>query len=275
MYKYAYYNGIPVEYEHLNIHISELGLQRGFGVFDYFTAKEGRLPWIEDYLDRFFRSASLAGLDVGASKGEVLQMVKDLMILNDAPNSGFKLICTGGASDDGYTPREGCNFFIINYALFMRREPVSDHGGILTLEEYLRPLPEIKSLFYLHAVLHHKKQKSFGAIDILYYYDDIVYECARSNVFIVENGVVITKERDVLKGITRKQLLPIIQDKYVFKYEDFSVRRLLDADEVFITSSAKGVLPIVRIEDHIISDGKVGIISADVKQKLYKVYSGS
>ncbi len=273
MYTYAIHNGSIVKTDALYLHVSDLGLQRGYGVFDYFTMIEERIPWADDYLQRFYRSMELGGLSIPYSPAEILQMVRLLLKKNKAPNSGFKLICTGGGSDDGYHSRQECNFFILHMPLFMQRTPTTDVGQPLIAAQYLRPLPEIKSLFYFHSVLMQNKLKQFKAIDILYHYEDIVYEASRSNIFIVQDNCIYTKENNVLQGITRKQVIEIARKGYSFAYKNFSLEELLQADEVFITSSAKGVMPIAQIENVRIADGKPGEISLSLKKDLYRSYS--
>ncbi len=274
MYPYAIYNGDMRSAESINVHISDLGLQRGYGVFDYFTMVRGRIPWVEDYLERFFRSMDLGGMSISYSGEDIIQMVKQLAQKNKQDTGGFKLVCTGGLSTDAYRASGDCTFFIMHMPLFMKRTPRTDEGRTMIVADYLRPLPEIKSLFYFHSVLMQKRMRQYDAIDILYQHNDIVYEASRSNVFIVQGRTIYTKKDEVLRGITRQQVIKIAENGYDFAYRDFSMNELLGAEEVFITSSAKGVMPIVHIEDHRIADGKPGPVTQSLKYDLYQLYVG-
>ena len=54
--KLCYFNGDLIPLGELNLHISDLLFQRGYGVFDYFRSRQGEIPWLEDYLERLYAS---------------------------------------------------------------------------------------------------------------------------------------------------------------------------------------------------------------------------
>ncbi len=100
------------------------------------------------------------------------------------------------------------------------------------------------------------------ADEVLYTYQGNVLEFPRSNVFVVtEKNVVVTPNENVLKGITRKKVLELARKEFQVEERQVTVNELLQAKEVFLTSRTKRVLPVLKIEDKIIGDGKVGPIS--------------
>ena len=88
-----------------------------------------------------------------------------------------------------------------------------------------------------------------------------ITEGAACNLFIVEQGVLITPRHngEILGGTTRAWLLQLAKEKNVPSEEaDISYQRLMNADEVWVSSSSRGVLPVVEIDGQLIGDGKKG-----------------
>ena len=115
-------------------------------------------------------------------------------------------------------------------------------------------------------------KKEEGAVEVLYINDGEVLECTTSNICLVKNRTLITPAENVLGGITKKVTLELaieagynIEERIVYQDE------LKTADEVFITSSFKDIVPIVKVDDFQVADGKVGEVTKDLMQK-FKTY---
>jgi branched-chain amino acid aminotransferase len=104
-----------------------------------------------------------------------------------------------------------------------------------------------------------------GAEDVLYHQDGQVSESSRSNFFIVKDGVISTPDKHVLMGITRKQILKIAGNVQI---RPVSLQEALDADEAFITSTTKILLPVTQLDDHTIGTGKPGSVTLDILEKF-------
>ena len=96
-------------------------------------------------------------------------------------------------------------------------------------------------------------------------------ETTRSNMFIVQNGILRTPEEGVLHGITRKQLLKVAGEAYEVRTEGVSMADVFAADEVFMCSTTKGAMPIVQIDDSIIANGEPGPVTQDLMER-FKVH---
>lgn len=252
----CFFNNRFLDYEHVSLHVSDVGLQRGFGIFDYFLAVEGFIPFFDDYLDRFYGSAMSLNLDVPLSRGEMKEKIFSLIHQNGLTRSAVKLLLTGGYSDDLYLPSVP-NFFIIN--LPVTHSPDEYTEGIkLLLLDYVRFKPEIKTTFYLPtlSLLHELKQKS--ATEVLYHHSGYISETTRANMFIIRNETLITPSTGVLKGITRKHILQVASGLMAAEQRPVKLQEVFEADEVFITGTSKHLAPVVRIEDHVIGTGKPG-----------------
>jgi branched-chain amino acid aminotransferase len=145
-------------------------------------------------------------------------------------------------------------------------------GCSLTVFEEQRRFPESKTTNYIQAVLLQKARKKAGAIEILYVAGGKVLEAATSNFFIVKNRRLITAKERVLPGITRKVAIKVSRPYFKVEERDVTVEEMYKADEAFITSSFKEIVPIVKIGSKKVGNGKVGEVSKQV-MKLFRDFT--
>lgn len=252
-----------------NIHISDLGLLRGYGIFDFFRAVNGKVLFLEDHLDRFIFSASQFQLEIPYSREKLKTIIQDIIDQNKLPLLGIKLVLTGGYSADGYTPTTP-NFLVIAKPFSFMDKP---NGMHLMSLEYLRELPEIKSLNYMVPIFHRKKMLAIGADDYIYHKNGLVSELSRSNVFIVKNEKLITPSKGILHGVTRKHILKIAFNNWEIEERDMSFEETLAADEIFTTGSTKKVMAITKIDEKYIGDGQKGSITTKMEALFAKYES--
>jgi branched-chain amino acid aminotransferase len=93
---------VPVNKAYL--HVSDLSIQRGYGIFDYFKVSKGHPFFLKEYLNRFESSARLMGLAIPFTQQALEEKIYKLIHLNKLDESGIKMILTGGYSPDGYQP---------------------------------------------------------------------------------------------------------------------------------------------------------------------------
>ncbi len=268
---YIYLNGAIVPAEKAMLHVTDLALLRGFGIFDFLQNINGIPLFIDDYLDRFEKSARLMQLEFPEKNRAVLiQNIKALIAKNGFRHSGLRLCLTGGYSEDVFTPTTP-NFIILEQEI---KENTGYQGFIngekLILHEYVRDVYEVKTTNYVVPILLQARWKAEGAVDVLYHKDGLVSESSRSNFFIVDkNDTLITPNDQILEGITRKKIIELAQQNNLrLAIRAVTLAETLEAKETFITSSTKGVLPIIKLDNHTIVDGKVGEMSKFLMQKF-------
>ena len=254
-----------------SIGLHDLGLLRGFGIFDYLQQKQGVPLFIDDYLNRFFNSAAIMGVEIPVSRAEIKASALALIKSNGLSHSGLRLILTGGYSPDSFTPTTP-NFYMLEQPLQMPDNELFTNGVKLMWHQYTREVAEVKTTNYVVPILLQAQWKAMGAYDVLYHDEHFVTESSRSNFFIVsKDNILITPDRNVLKGITRKKVLELAMNIMGVEIRDVKLSQVTDAKEAFITSSTKGVLPIVQINDLIIADGRVGEWSMRLMQDFDKL----
>lgn len=267
----VYINGQFLPEEQASLQISDLSIQRGYGIFDFFRTKDHVPLFIDDYLDRFYNSASGLRLDVALTRDELKKVIHQLMNKNNLKESGIRILLTGGYSSDSYTPGKP-NLVIIEQPLVLPSKEDFLKGINIITHEYQRDLPGIKSINYLVAVWLQSKMQELQASDIVYHKNGIVSEMPRANIFIVDQqGNIITPSRNMLCGITRKKLISIIKNDYGFQERDLRVDELITAKEVFMTNTTRRIFPIVKIDGNIISDGKPGKITISLRDRFLEL----
>lgn len=266
----AFINNKFIEESKASLGITDLSIQRGYGVFDFFRTSNFIPLFIDDYLERFFKSACLLRLQPMHSKEELKKIVGEMIRQNKIPDSGFRLILTGGYSPDCYE-LSSPNFIIIQQPVQLPGKEKFDKGIKIILHEYMRDFPEAKSINYLMGVYLQEKIKQQKANDVLYYKNEFILEFPRSNVFAVtKNGTVVTPAERVLSGITRMKVLELARKEYTVEERAITVNELRNAAEVFLTSTTKRILPVLTIDNTTIGDGKPGAITT----ALYEEFLG-
>lgn len=260
MSTYANFNGQIIEASDVKLSVTDLSILRGYGIFDYFLVREKIPMFLEDYLARFYRSAEILDLQIPVEKEEMGRLIYQLVDANNMPDAGIRLLLTGGYSIDGYTPSSP-NFMILQHPVSWVPQKDYQNGIKLIMHSFQRELPEVKSINYLTGIKHQKEMISAGAGEILYHDGQYWRETVRANVFFVIDNEIFTPAEKILKGITRKQVLHLASKSFKINETEIPLASLEKASEMFITSSTKGVLPIIKVDDKIIGQGKPGPVT--------------
>jgi branched-chain amino acid aminotransferase len=251
-----------------SILISDLSIQRGYGIFDFFRTINNEPVFLEDHLDRFFYSASQMFLDSDLNRSGIKQLIHRLIEKNNIADSGMRITLTGGYSEDGYSLAKP-NLLITQSAFTFNTE-IFNKGIKLITFNHQRQLPSVKTIDYLMAIHLQPFIKSHSADDVLYYQENEITECPRSNFFIVtERDEVLTPSKNILKGITRKKILGL-SDLDV-RETSVTLEDLKTAREVFISSTTKNILPVLEIDGKTISNGKPGRITTQIYDRICKL----
>lgn len=251
------------------IHISDMSVQRGYGIFDFFKIVHNRPVFLQEHLDRFFASAQAMRLDCPLSGEALTTAIEELIQKNSLPQSGMRLTLTGGYAADGYSIHQP-NLLLTQQPLQLAQE--LQPGIRLITYEHQRQLPQVKTIDYLMAVWlqpHIVQQK---AADVLYHQQETITECPRANFFIVsKQDELITPALNILPGITRKKLLELATRKMVVKEAPITIADLYEAREAFITSTSKHLLPVIQIDDITIGYGKPGPVTSSLFRELTEI----
>lgn len=253
----CFINGKIVRKSHARIGVGDLGLQRGYAVFDYVRTYNGKLFHFRDYLERLRNSASALRMDLPYSDDKIVEITKGLIRESDLKNPAIRLILTGGNATESLGLDQP-NFLIITEELPQHPSELYTYGGKLITFEYQRELPHVKTTNYLNFIRLDQLKREKGAFSMLYYYENRITECPRDNFFIFVGDTLVTPKDDVLQGITRKQILRLSRAHFSVEEREVSLQELSSASEAFTTSTSKSIIPINQIDDHKIGSGSAG-----------------
>jgi branched-chain amino acid aminotransferase len=243
-------NGVATPVAEATLHVSDLSILRGYGVFDYFQVRRGVPLFWEDYAARFFRSAAQLGLEVPYSVSELRHQVLELTRINGATDAAVRFVLTGGYSPDGYTPTAP-NLLLLLHELPARIWEVPPTGLKVITCDYQRDLPGAKSTNYAMGIWMLPKVAAAGADELIYHDGGWVRESPRSNFGIVtREGVLVMPREQVLWGVTRLHILDCARSAgMVVEERDLQLAELWAASEVFLTSTTKGIMAIGQVDD--------------------------
>lgn len=266
MYSFSLLNGILQRAEVTHLPVTDLSILRGYAIFDYFRIQNGAALFLEDYLDRFLRSAHGLRLQFQWSKNELMEMVSTLMEANQQSHGGIRMLMTGGNSSSGYAI-EKANLIMISYPPVQYPAWFFERGVKAMTVRHQRELPHIKSINYLSGLYYRNELESRSAQFLLYHDGSFFRESDRYNIFFVDHGnKLITPEKAVLHGVTRKQILELAT-KHDIPYEcrEVELTELKNFKEAFFTSTTLGAVPVIQIDDFVIGDGMPGTVYQRIK----------
>lgn len=267
MNQFCFLNGQVIPESEAKVSVLDIGLLRGYGIYDGLAAFSGQPFKFADHWERFVKGAHFLNLNIPITEDKCERIIKELLEKNDYSHkrANVRMILTGGPTIAGIEYGfETPTFYIITE----EHSPLSAdyylNGAKLVTYPFQRQYPEIKTINYITAVNLQNFKKEEGAVEILYVNGSEVLECATSNIFIVRNGEIISPSENVLAGVTAKVVSEIIPCERRMINED----DLRSADEVFITSSFKDIVPITKIDDYTIGSGEVGSVTKGLIEKF-------
>lgn len=268
---HAYLNNRFVQGSDAVLHVSDLSLQRAYGLFDFFRTLKGKPLFMEQHLQRFYNSAAAMHLEVPHTKEELTAIILQLIKEAALEQAGVRLLLTGGYSADGYHTAAPNLVITCNPVHTSTHEQFEKGFSVITYE-HQRELPHIKSINYLMAVWLHPLLKEKQADDVLYHHNNRITEFPRANVFVVtKENKLITPAQNMLHGITRRFVLQQAASFMEVEERTVLVEEVYDAAEVFLTSTTKRVMPVLKIDDKQIGNGRPGSVTRDLYHRFVEL----
>lgn len=267
--RYVYINDRFVRAEEASLPVGDLSIQRGYGLFDYLKIVDGVPLYLEEHLDRLYYSAGQMRLPLLPHREELKDIIRQLMERNGLPHSGIRITLTGGLSPDGYSIAVP-NLVLHQSPLTLPGPEAFQKGIKLMTYAHQRQLPHVKTTDYIMAIWLQPQVKESGADDILYCPGGLVGECPRANVFAVIDGVLVTPADKVLKGVIRRQVMHLAKDLIPVEERVITLDELKGAEEVFITSTTKQVLPVRQIDNAVLLTEGPGSVTQELHARLLK-----
>jgi len=253
-----YVNGNFVKKENAFIHVNDIGLLRGYAVFDYLKTYYGKPFRIDDHLERLQNSARYIGLRLPRPVEEIKQICFDLLGKNNFPESNIRVVVTGGVGADSKSKGEPTLIITCEPRINLDEKYYSQGIKIKTVHGK-RDISFSKTCNYIAAIDYLDEYRKGGYNEVLYVQEGKILECTSSNIFIFEDNKLATPSEQILYGITRRVILETAQSLFEIDEREIMLEEAVNAKEVFISSTEREIMPVTGIDDRMIGSGSVGV----------------
>jgi len=222
------------------------------GLYETFRTLDFKPVFLQPHLDRLFSSANRIGLNIQFTQSDILDMLSKVIHDFQDPNQRVRILAV---------PNK-----LIVYTSYLNLDPSIYNGVSVITIEASRAQPEIKTTDYHACLTAWKVAVNAGCFEaILMDGSGILYEGSRSNLFWVKDAKLFTRKEDVLPGTTRQII--INHSSVSIQYNTLNSMDLSNIDEVFLTNSGSGIIPVTSINNKNVGNGSVGIITCQLLSK--------
>lgn len=271
----VYIDGAWFSAEEAKLSVFDHGLLYGDGVFEGIRFYAGRVFKLDAHVDRMYRSARRIGLEPPITASEFRDLVLETCARSALSDGYIRPLFTRGIGDLGLDPRRASRPSVVIICSTMRSFGPRERTGIRAIVSTHRKIPPvcfpatIKSLNYLTSVLAKDEANARQADEaIMLDTDGFVAEATGENIFAVKDGRSVTPPTSsALEGITRETMFELLRERSPCSVRRIRPSFLKRADEVFLTGTGAGVLPVVQLDDSIIGEGKPGPVTRAVQRE--------
>ncbi len=264
------------------IPVLDWGFLHSDATYDVAHAWRGRFFRIDDYLDRFHAGMEKLRMSVSYSREQIRSIMFELVRRSGLRDAYVEIVCTRGLPAPGSRDPRSCENRFLAFAIpfvWIADDSLREQGLDLLISRQQRIPPEsidprIKNYHWLDMVM-----ALFEAYDhdadtaVLVDAEGNLVEGPGFNVFVRQGDRVITPDRGVLKGVTRSTILELLaKEELKVTQGALSAAVARTADEVFITSTAGGVMPVTRISAETVGDGRPGALTTKLNDAYWALH---
>ncbi|MEJ2572510.1 MAG: D-amino acid aminotransferase [Gammaproteobacteria bacterium] len=260
----VYLNGEFLPVERARVSVQDRGFIFGDGVYEVIPAYGGRLFRLDQHLQRLARSLAEIRLTNPASGEQWRQCLQELVTHNGGGDQSVYVQITRGAAprDHAFPGEVKPTVYAASSVLRPMSPDAAEYGvAAVTLPDIRWQRCDIKAITLLPNILLRQQAIDQGAVEAILTRDGHVNEGAASNLFIVKAGVLLTppKGPHLLPGITRDLILELAASHGIaYREEPITTGDLALAEEVWLTSSTREILPVTRLDQVAVGNGKPG-----------------
>ncbi len=274
MTNYIFFNGKIIPVTEKCISSDDRGFLYGDAIFETLRTYNGNPFKLTEHLERMRSSAEKLRLSYECSNAEISENITKLLEKNSVQDAYIRITLSRGEGGSALQMSDGLrSTILIQVKPFTPYdEQLYKKGMSLCVSKQRRSTTSTicrhKTTNLLTSILLKEEAGSKSAHDsIVLNTDGYVAECVVSNIFMVNNGSVVTPSLDtnILPGITRRTVLDICQNSGIpAREESFKIESLIKAEEVFITNSLMEIMPVSRIDDYQIGKSVPGKITQQI-----------
>ncbi len=270
-----YVNGEFVPRSEAKISVFDHVVLYGDGIFEAVCGWNYGLFKLDEHVDRLYESARAIMINIPLSKAEMKDILIETVRRNDLESAYVKVVVTRGVSAQPLLSPYNCTPSVIVFAMpyVSQAGEKSEKAGLKMMTPSLRRVPnecfstKIKSCNYLNNVLMRMEANEAGADDALALdMEGYVCEAPGYNVFMVKKGFLTTPRDNILVGITRQTVIELAEQAQLPVVEGrIQPFDLYNADEVFLTSTAGGIVAVVELDGRTIGSGEPGPVTQEMQ----------
>ena len=272
----AWMDGQVIPIAESKIGVTDWGLTHSDIVYDVVPVRDGAFFRLDAYLTRFEASLAAGRFDIGMDRAAITQALADMVARSGLRDSYCAMVAARGTplTFGVRDPRDCANHFYAWAAPYVHviKPEVLAAGAKLWVAKTVRRIPadsvnpRAKNYHWgdFTAGLFEAKDAGSETV-VLLDHDGNLTEGPGFNLFAVLEGRVVTPDLGVLEGVTRRTVLEMaVELGLPVEERALPLEELWQADEVFLSSSGGGVLPIVQVDERIFGNGVAGPVSREL-----------
>ena len=275
---YAWIDSKYVELADAKIPILDWGFLRSDATYDVVHVWKGRFFRLDKHIDRFFESAKKLRMPCQINRDELKKILANCVIRGKLESAYVEMIQTRGMSPKFVrdprlaTPRVMA--FAVPFGWILKQEDFEKGLNVLLTDIKRIPPssvdPTIKNYHWMDLVTGMLDAYEKGSdTAVLVDENNNITEGPGFNLFCINNSGIFTPDHGVLEGITRQSVFDLAKELHLpITKKSISVEELYNAEELFATSTAGGIMPITKVSGKEIGKGIVG----NLTRQLHKLY---
>jgi D-alanine transaminase len=270
----VYVNGSYVPEGEAKISVFDRAFLFADGVYEVSTVLGGKLIDNEAHLARLERSLNELQINQPCSMDEITTIQNTLIDRNALDEGVVYLQITRGAADRDFGFPETAEPAVVMFTQqknILENPAVARGMSVISLADIRWKRRDIKTVNLLAPVLAKQAAKDAGADDAWMVEDGFVTEGSSNNAFIItKDGTLVTRQlgNEILHGITRKAVLAVAQaEGLTVEERPFTIEEAYAAQEAFVTSASTFVMPVVKIDDRVMSNGSPGEVTHKLRER--------
>ena len=278
----AHVNGQLVPVSEAKISLLDWGFLHSDATYDVAHVWQGSFFRLDDHIERFHTGMEKLHLAIPYDRNQLRSILSECVAVTGLQNAYVEMICTRGLPEPGSRDPRSCRnqFFAFAVPFMWISNPDKGNPGIhliVSRQQRIPPTsidPTIKNYHWLDMVsgLFEAYERG-GEAAILVDADGNLVEGPGFNIFTVKSNCLFTPSTGVLEGITRRTVIELaLAQGYRVDRGYLSAQQAREADEVFISSTAGGVMPVGKIDEQLVADGKTGIITRKLRELYWALH---
>jgi branched-chain amino acid aminotransferase len=278
----AFVDGSFVPVAEARVPILDWGFLRSDATYDVAHLWQGSFFRLEDHLDRFERSMARLHLRSPYGRHRVRKILVECARLSGLRDAYAEVVCTRGVPPAGSRDPRDCenDFFAFVVPFVWIASPEKQGRGLHATISGVQRIapgsvdPTAKNYHWLDLTMGlYEAYERGGETAILVDREGNVVEGPGFNVFVVRDGAILTPDSGVLEGITRRTVIELASDLGLpLERRAVPAGEMRRAGEVFVTSTAGGIMPVTKVDGEAVGDGEPGPVTSRLRDAYWDLH---